>query len=176
MRPWFGRSLLSKESSIQLRPAPEPLILPLLSSPRVRLAGRVLSLGGLLYLLELVLTGHWFAAGAVALIAACAGWPRRQRPGCGNPRHLVITPDGRLLLRTHEGRMEEMQLRPESLRLGPYVLLVLCNGGRAYRILLGPDNLAPPQLCALKCRLPAAAAASGTALHSPAAPRRLSPP
>jgi hypothetical protein len=176
MRPRFHRGLWFKEAPLQLRPAPAPLTLPLLPSPRLRLAGRVLSLGVLLYLLELALTGHGLAAGMVALIAACTGWPWRQWTSSGSPRHLVVTPDGRLFLRIREDSMEEMRLRPESLRLGPHVLLVLSNGRRKHRLLLGPDNLTLPQLSALTCRLPAGPAPSGTALHSPAAPRRSSPP
>lgn len=163
------------EEPPQLRTAPESLALPLLPSPRLRLARRVLYFGLLLYLLELVLTGHWLAAATVALVVAAGCWPWR-RAGHDRPRQLVVASDGRVFLRMHDDRVEAMQLRPESLRLGPHVLLVLSNGGRAQRLLLGPDNLAPAQLSALQCRLPPGAAAPGTALHSPAAPRRSSPP
>jgi hypothetical protein len=123
-------------------------------------------------MLELMLTGHWLAAGAVAVTAVLGGWPPGQGKSGRRPRQLVIATDGRLLLDYPEGEMKEAQLLRQSMRLGSHVLLVLAAGGHVHRLLLGPDNLNPGQLAALKCRLPAGSAPPGTALHSPAAPRR----
>jgi hypothetical protein len=132
----------------------------------------------LLYMMELLLTGHQMAAMAVAVLAACGSWPCRQRMGarCAAPRSLILATEGRLFLETGEGRLQQVWLRPESLRLGPHVLLVLTAHDRTIRLLLGPDNLAAAQLAALKCRLPAGPAPPGTALHSPAASRRSDQP
>jgi hypothetical protein len=157
-----------------LRPAVGTLVLPLLPSPRLRLAVRILMLGILFYLMELLITGHGAVAGAVMLAAAASGAWKQPRDAAS--RQLVVTPDGRLFLDAMEGAMQEMQLRPETLRLGPHLLLVLSNGGHRHRLLLGPDNLAPAALAALKCRLPMGSAAPGTALHSPAAPSRSQSP
>ncbi len=176
LRPSSRWHLPFTTGRVQLRPAPEALVLPLRRSSRLRLALRILSLGVLGYVLELILTGHALAAGAVALMSACGSWRWRRRPGGAGLRQLVVATDGRLFLGTRDGSMEEMQLRPQSLRLGPHVLLVLAARGHVHRLLLGPDNLTPAQLSALKCRLPMRPAPTGTALHSPAAPRRSDAP
>lgn len=165
---------LFRGQPLQLRPAPEALELPLRTSPRLRLARRALGLAVLLYTVELLLTGHWIAAPVIALLAACGSWPCRARTGASSAtlHCLVLATDGRMFLEAGAGIAHEVWLRPESLRLGPHLLLVLASPGSTIRLLLGPDNLHPAQLAALKCRLPAGPAPPGTALHSPVASRR----
>jgi hypothetical protein len=169
---------LFHDGPLQLRVAPEALELALRPSPRLRLARRALAIAVLLYLLELLLTGHRIAALAIALLVACSSWPWMARVGTSPamPQRLVLATDGRLFLEHRGGSLEEVRLRPESLRLGSHVLLVLTGAGRTIRLLLGPDNLAPAQLAALQRRLPAGSAPPATALHSPAASRRSDPP
>ncbi len=145
----------------QACPAPADLELPLLPSPRLRIAIRMMLLMSLLYALELWLSGHRLAAPAMLLLAAsCA---RRRRPTSDGPRTLVLATDGRLFLR-HGQAMEQVQLAPASLRLGSHLLLVLRAGRRTVRGLLGPDNLPPELLAACQRRLPRSAS-TGTALH-----------
>jgi hypothetical protein len=171
-RGWF------RAPPLQVRPAPQALELPLRASARLRRARRIAGVAALLYMLELLLTGHWMAALVIALLAAFASWPCKPRifTSCTSARSLLVATDGRLFLEVEGSRLHEVWLRPESLRIGPHVLLILTSHGRTIRLLFGPDNLAPAELAALKRRLPAGPAPPGTALHSPPASRRSDQP
>lgn len=162
---------------LRLVAAPEVLRLPLRPSPRLRFACGMLGIAVLLHALELLLTGHRLAAMAVVGLAACAAWGQWHRArNHASPRFLRIDTDGRLFLEVAEGGAEEeTQLRPESLRLGPHVLLLLSARDRRIRLLLGPDNLDPARLASLKRRLPGPASPA-TALHSVPASSRSHPP
>jgi hypothetical protein len=118
--------------------------------------------------MELVLRLHLLAAAAVALITALGLWPARSH----RARTLRIDPDGSVWLQWHAGTWEAVQLSPASLYLGGCVLLVLRGNRRVLRLLLGPDNLAPRDLAALRRRLRAAPGGGASALHSAAAPGR----
>lgn len=146
----------------RLRAAPELLALPLLPSPRLRIAARLFLAVILLYATELAVTGHPVAASWALLLAAAVA-ARRTREA-DKPQCLVLAADGRLFLRWRQQRMDEVQLRPASLRLGAHILLVLRGPRRTYRLLLGPDNLPPHLLAAFRRRLPETGDA-GTALH-----------
>lgn len=159
--------------SPRLRPAPETLELPLQPSPRLRKARALLLSSIFLYGLELLLTGHWLALAATVGVAAVGfgPWCRLPRSGRPEPRHLVLAASGRLILTYPGDREEDVCLSARSLRLGSHLLLVLEGAGRTHRLLLGPDNLAPAELAALRRRLPAGpVAAAATALNSVAAP------
>ena len=157
---------LWREPALQLRTASESLELPLLPSPRLRSARRLLlSLIGL-YVLELLWTGHWLAALLTVLAATTF---RHRRASVADPCCLVLAADGRLFLRRTTGLDEEVRLSPASLRLGLHLLLVLRGKRSTIRLLLGPDNLAPVLLAALKRRLPSGTVVLATALHSVAA-------
>jgi hypothetical protein len=171
-RGWFHAQPL------QLRPAPQALELPLRASPRLRHARWIPGGAVLLYMLELSVSGHWMAATAVAVLAAWSSWPWKPRNGarCATCRSLVVATDGELFLVADGRCLQQVWLRPESLRLGSHVLLVLTGHGRTIRLLFGPDNLAPAELAALKRRLPAGPAPPGTALHSPPASCRSDQP
>lgn len=168
--------LISNPRPLWFRHASEPLALPLRPSSRLRIAAAILVLAVLLYLLELVVTGHWLAAAGMAVMGACLAWPWKREASATRPQQLVISPDGQLFLESGGQRIGKAQLHPQSLRLGSHVLLVLVLGTRRHRLLLGPDNLAPVQLAALKCRLPMGSAPAGTALHSRPASGRSHPP
>lgn len=131
------------------------LAIPLLPSRLARSTRRLLLLLLPLYGLELLLLGHWLAATAIVALALLAGWQGRG-PGAPfrQPRRLLLAADGRLHILTVAGELEAVQLHPSSLRLGPWLLLVLCRpGDRPHRLLLGPDNLDGASLAALRRRM-----------------------
>jgi hypothetical protein len=150
---------------LQLRPVASRLELPLRPSPWLRNARWMLRAAILLYAVELLLGHHWLAALLVALSAASGLW----RGSSSQLRGLLLAADGRLFLSVHCGGTEEVWLRPESLRIGAHLLLVLRGRHRTCRLLLGPDNLAADELAALKRRLPPEASRP-TGVHSVAAP------
>ena len=116
---------------------------------------RLLLLAQALYATELLLLGHALAGSAVLAMVAGLWWLRQReaRPHRCCPRRLLIAADGRLHILTVGGALAEVSLDPASLRLGPWLLLVLRGEGRVMRLLLGPDNLDPSQLAALRWRL-----------------------
>lgn len=107
-----------------------------------------------LHVVELWRHGHPLAVAAMlAAILAAGAWRYRTGPAA-RPRRLLLTADGRLFMHLHGGAVEQVVLGAASLRLGRSLLLVLHCGKRRYRLLLGPDNLAPAALAALQRRLP----------------------
>jgi hypothetical protein len=124
-------------------------------APIARRALRLLLLAQGLYATELLLLGHPLAASAVLAIMVGLWW-LRQRAVCpcrSRPRRLLIAADGRLHLLTVGGAVVEVSLDPASMRLGPWLLLVMRGEAGVMRLLLGPDNLDAPQLAALRRRL-----------------------
>ena len=152
--------------SLQLRPAPEALTVPLRPSPRLRVARRLFLCMTVLYVSELLLRHHWLAAPGVALLLLLGAHPGRIR----HPRCLQLDREGSLWLQWHSGRWEQLRLHPASLRLGAHVLLVLRGSSGVQRVLLGPDNLAPDALAALQRRLRPGSIGRASGLHSVAAP------
>ncbi len=151
-----------------LRPARQGLEFALRPSALVRRVTLLLPCLPFFLALELALRGHWLAAplmllGALLLFAACWRSPwQPHRVG----RRLVIVADGSIFLLTVEGRVVPVALHPGSLRLGPCLLLLLRGNGHVFRLFLGPDNVEPITLAALKRRLGGPSAGRGTALHS----------
>jgi hypothetical protein len=132
----------------------------------LRVLRRLFLFAILLYAVELLLNRHWFAAPLAMLASSAFGHRRAFAIATGGSADcLVVAPDGRLFLKSRAGGIEEVWLRPASLRLGPHLLLVLRSSGPDVRLLLGPDNLPAPLLAALNRRLLAGTVASGTALH-----------
>jgi hypothetical protein len=130
------------------------------------MARRVYLCMTLLYGIELLLSHHWLAAPGVALLIGMATWPVRAR----RARSLRLASDGTWWLQWHTGTWEQMGLHPGSLRLGDHLLVVLQGSSGIQRLVLGPDNLAPRELAALRRRLRAGPMAGASALHSVAAP------
>lgn len=152
---WRALPRLWQEPAPQLRPVSHCIQLSLQSS---RLARRVkwlfISLN-LLYVIELALLGHWLMAAAAIVLAALHGWVGRTGHAAASSRRLLIGSDGRLHLLRVSGELEPVSLHPSSLRLGPWLLLVLRERAGVHRLLLGPDNLEAGQLAALRRRVAA---------------------
>lgn len=139
-----------------LRESPAGLELPLLPSPRLRQALRLLGCLAVLHAAELFRHGHPLAA--FLMLAGTGGalwaWRLSGRLWPARPRRLVLAADGQIYLQLYGGAVEPATLGGASLRLGRRLLLVLQCRKRRYRLLLGPDNLAPAELAALQRRLP----------------------
>jgi hypothetical protein len=153
---------LWRESPARCVAAVTALEVPLRPSRRVRQIRWLLLSLVLVYVIQLLLGRHWLVAPLVALLAAAAC----LRHGHGEWSHLRMEPDGRLLLCTGAGRVQQVWLAANGLRLGAHVLLVLRGGSGCWRVCLGPDNVGPDALAALKQRLPGGTEAPVTALHS----------
>jgi len=113
------------------------------------------------------LQGNQFlAAGifAAALVASSVLW-RWLWPGASRSvRQLRLGQDGSTSLLTADGRRQVVALRPGSMRLGPYLLLVLRAEANRHRLLLGPENVDPGSLAALRRRLRRPPAVPGLAV------------
>lgn len=146
---------LWEEGAPALRPATHGLELALAPSPLARWAAGVFIVAQVIYAAELALLGHWLPGGLVLTLAAGCDWLQRraQRDEAHRPRLLLLTTEGRLYLLDFSGRLVEVCLQPATMRLGPWLLLVLTAGPRRIRLLLGPDNLPAGKLADLRRRL-----------------------
>jgi hypothetical protein len=143
---------LWKEPAPQLRPASHGIQLFLQPSRLVRHLGRLFMLLVLGYVAELLLLGQWMMATGAAVLAALYLWSCRH--GRAVPaRRLLIGSDGRVHLLGVAGEPTPASIHPSSMRLGPWLLLVLHDHAGVHRLLLGPDNLEAGQLAALRRRL-----------------------
>lgn len=106
------------------------------------------------YGFELLLRGHPVVAMAVLAMTAGIhhGMFRRAREHRDLPRRLLLARDGRLFLLTVGGEVEGLRLQGPSMHLGPWLLLQV-RGRSVHRWVLGPDNVPPAQLAALRRRL-----------------------
>jgi hypothetical protein len=111
--------------------------------------------------LELLLMRHWLVAVCVALAGVRCFRPERTVRWSS----LRVDGQGRLFLRDAKGWSEQVWCRPQSLRLGPCLLLVLCGASGVHRLVIGPDNLDAAQLAALRRRLPIRGAAVVAGVH-----------
>lgn len=110
------------------------------------------------YLVQLVLWGHLLVAGMVAVLGGALAWQcRRHRSSARPARRLLMAADGRVHLLGADGTVAPATLQPCSMRLGPWLLLVLDGDTGTHRLLLGPDNVDPVQLAALRRRVAAVA-------------------
>jgi hypothetical protein len=89
-------------------------------------------------------------------------WPARS----AWIRQLQVKPDGSACLLTADGRACEARLMPGSMRLGTHLLLVLRAGDNCHWLLLGPENVEPAGLAALRRRLRRPPAVPGLAVDS----------
>jgi hypothetical protein len=151
---WRAMPRLWMEPAPQLRAASHGIQLSLRPSRLVRHLGRLFMLLVLGYVAELLLRGQWvMAAGAAVLAALCLWSFRRGRAVLA--RRLLIGSDGRVHLLDVAGELIPATIHQSSVRLGPWVLLVLHEQAGVHRLLLGPDNLEAGQLAALRRRLTA---------------------
>ena len=142
------------EPAPQLRPAPRGLDIALRPSPLVRGANLFFASAQLLFALELAWIGHWPAAAGVVALATC--WlgccRRRGRDGRGQLRRLLVSATGQLHGMRGNGELVGLQVHPASLCLGRWLLLRLEGGADSHVLLLGPDNMEPAALAALRRR------------------------
>jgi len=119
---------------------------------RLLCAGSGLSM--LACLAQLVAGGQGLVA--AALLAVCvAAAPLLRRElllGGAGPVRLQLTSEGQFRVYCRDGSPQPVGLRPQSLRVGGGVLLVL-HGHRSYRIWLAEGNVHPEALAALHRRL-----------------------
>ncbi|MEO8309233.1 MAG: hypothetical protein ABI616_14460 [Pseudomonadota bacterium] len=97
---------------------------------------------------------QWLLAAALLAITLASGlillrviWLRG-----GAPLRLQLTAGGQFRIHCRDGRVETVGLRPQSLRLGGGLLLVL-RGARTYRLWLARGNVRPEVLAGLQRRL-----------------------
>lgn len=149
---WRAMPGLWNEPAPQLRPVSHGIQLSLQPSRLARHLGRLFMLLVLGYVVELLLLGEWMMAGGAAVLAALYLWSCRR--GCAGPaRRLLVGSDGRLHLLGIAGEPTLATIHPSSVRLGPWVLLVLHDHAGVHRLLLGPDNLEAGHMAALRRRL-----------------------
>lgn len=124
---------------------------------RVAREGRWLMLTlSCLYLGQLVLLGHLRVAVPAAVAAGAFAWLSRAAPRSSKPaRRLLWSADGRLHLLEAGGSVVPVTLQSSSMRLGRWLLLVLRDDAGTRRWLVGPDNLDPAGLAALRRRVAA---------------------
>lgn len=164
---WLGRIGIAvadaacrqwREPWLMARASREGLDIPLLPSPLLRRCSRWLLLALLVHVAVLVWTQHPWSALFTTAVAASA-WLRRQP---GRPpavaRQLLLNADGRIHLLMSSGDLQAVQVHPSSMRLGSWMLLRLVTPRGRQSVLLGPDNVEPAVLAALRRRLTSGAA------------------
>lgn len=135
------------------RPSREGLEIPLLPSPLVRRSSRILLVALLLHAAVLFWTQHPWSALVAAVMAGSAWlWLRFGRPPDVAQR-LLVAADGRFHLLVASGQVQAVHVHPASMRLGSWVLLRLSAPRMRLTVLLGPDNVEPAVLTALRRRL-----------------------
>lgn len=120
-----------------------------------RWAAACILLLSLAHVLDQAMRGVAAAAllGGAAVVAAAAGWRWLWPVGPRAAGVLRVEADGSLAVRTVDGSLRRVVLRPDSARLGAWLLLHLkATDGRSIRLLLGP-GLQPERLAALRRRL-----------------------
>lgn len=151
---WRALPGLWREPLPQLPDAAAGLQLPLHPSRVVRMGGWVLLAVQGLYLAQLIYLGHLVVATPVAVIGVTFAWRLRAGSSAAQTaRRLLLAADGRLHLLEVGGGLQPAALHPGSMRLGAWLLLVLSTGTGTHRLLLGPDNLDPDKLAALRRRV-----------------------
>jgi hypothetical protein len=146
--------LLQSSPDMQLC-AGEALDIPLRTLPLARLlcAGAGASM---LACVTQLLVWRQGLLGAVLLAVSAALVMSLRRElwlrGPGGPVRLQLTCEGQFRVYCRDGRVEPARLRPQSMRVGGGVLLVL-GGSRTYRLWLARGNVRPEVLAGLHRRL-----------------------
>jgi hypothetical protein len=101
---------------------------------------------------NLALIGSRVLATTVLLTAGISAvllWRELLLRGPDAVQRLLLAGDGSAQVVTAGGVLDEARVLPSSLHLGSVVLLLL-QGRRRYRLLLGPGNVDPVTLAALR--------------------------
>jgi hypothetical protein len=134
-------------------------VLPLAYRCAVAAAASVLGVAA-----QLVMRGQVLLAVFVLAVLVIAGAVLRRDlllRGPGAPFRLRLSRDGTLWVYCRNGRVEQVRVRPQSLRMAGGLLLVL-QGTRTYRLWLASGNTEPGTLAALhRCLGRGAAAPPG---------------
>jgi hypothetical protein len=150
LRLWCGRP----DKHFRLRPGPG-LEIPLHPHPGLWHCAVVYLCLHAAYVWQLAASDNALLAGAVAAAAVGSGWLLRRMVlprGSHAPRRLRVLESGELVLFTTGGRALPVRLRAETMRLGSVTLLIL-QGERCWRLVLGAANVQPVTLAALRRRL-----------------------
>lgn len=143
---------LKSPPDAQLR-AGEPLEIPLRPLPLARALCAGVGVSLLACVVQLVLWRQGILAVVLAGVSAVAMIPGGcLRKGRFAPAVLRLTTEGQFRVYCHDGSVDAVGMRPQSLRVGAGVLLVL-RGKRTHRLWLGPGNVRPEVLAALHRRL-----------------------
>ena len=105
--------------------------------------------------MQLVVQGQLLLALSFLLVLVIAASGVRRDlllRGPGAPVWLVLTTEGALSVYCRNGHIEPVRLRPQSLRIGGGLLMIL-RGNRTYRLWLASGNVKPGTLAALHRRL-----------------------
>ena len=144
---------LWRESPPGLPEAGQGLQIPLRPSPLASKGRGLLHALLASYLVQLLLLDHLRVAVLVMLLWAAFAWQCRMAKSPAPARRLLLSADGRLHLLGTGNTLAVAALQSCSMRLGPWLLLVLRDDTGTRRLLLGPDNVDPVQLAALRRRL-----------------------
>ena len=104
---------------------------------------------------QLVIRGQAMLAISFLIVWWVAGFALRRElllRGLDAPVRLDLAGDGTLWVYCRNGRVDEVSLRPQTLRIGGGLLMVL-KGLRTYRLWLASGNVEPRTLAALHRRV-----------------------
>jgi hypothetical protein len=142
---------LWREPVPSLPPTASGLQIPLHPSRVLRHGRRLMLALQCAYLAQLLVLGHLRVAGLVAVACVAFAWScRAANAARPRARRLLLSADGKLHLLDAGGQVVPVVMQPCSMRLGPWLLLVLGDAAGVLRLLLGPDNLDAQQLAALQ--------------------------
>lgn len=148
------RQQLQRLPDTQLRPG-EALDIPLQTLPLARILGVGAGVSMFACVTQLVIWRQGLLVAALLAVSAVAAVIMRRElwlRGRAVPVRLQLTAAGQFRVYCRNGRVDLVGMRPQSLRVGGGVLLVLC-GARTYRLWLAQGNVPPQDLAALHRRL-----------------------
>lgn len=167
MDTWRARSLswrdaasaallrLCRDPGIAPRCGRAELDIPLRRAPMLRHALSVLLAALLAHGGHLAWAEQWLAAFLLLLLSGVGIWRLRAMdpPARDAPVRLLMSADGRIHLLTAGASLQPAILDPSSMRLGPWLLLVLNGPAGTCRLVLGPGNVEAGALACLRRRL-----------------------
>jgi hypothetical protein len=145
-------ALLESPPDTQLR-AGEALDIPLRILPLARRLCAGAGVSMLACIVQLLGWRQWLLALVMLAVSVYVAVVLRTMPWLHGmkPVRLLLTAEGQFRVYCHDG-VDTVGMRPQSLRVGDGVLLVL-RGRRTWRFWLAPGNVRPEVLAALHRRL-----------------------